>query len=557
MLAILLSAVFASTTMGSLNFPVTGNAQCKKHFTEGMLALHSFMYDRAHDRFAAAYKADPRCAMAHWGDAMTFNHPLWGEEDLASAKKTLAEIGDDARMTPTEKQLISAARVLFGDGDPKSRLRSWLEVAGRMHRDHPKDDELALQYALALIANSERLTDQKKLMQAAAIGMDVLQRNPQHPGAAHYIIHACDTPDHAVLALPAAERYAKIAPAASHALHMPTHIFVQLGMWERVARSNEAAWAASQADAKGKPIDKYDLHAYSWLAAAYLELGQAKRAEKLRAELAEWIAKEDHAYARVAYSDIAHLFVTDADAWDRLDPILKPISSPLPREEGDEAGSLGCAQHAPGGTLATRPPFGLMSLVRMRYLRAEAAMRRGEEAGVRAELDALKPLYESLEGWKAMYSATTYERRKAYENVFLLGARAYKDRGESSTGKAVEAIKKLTALGDPYANGPAFEPPGEQLLGDLYLATNKPKEALASYDAALVRHPRLSRSLLGAARAARAASLPDVARQRYAELADLWKDADPDLPALDEVRTGAKELTSGGAAPSAAKAPSP
>src|SRR5581483_5997323 len=193
------------------------------------------------------------------------------------------------------------------EGDPKSRLKSWLDHAEHMHRTYASDDEVSLEYALALIGNSERLSDQRKLMQAAAIGMDVLARKPMHPGAAHYVIHACDTPDHAILALPAAERYAKIAPAASHALHMPTHIFVQLGMWDRVARSNEVAWAASQKDSQGKTIDVYDWHSYSWLAAAYLELGQVKKAEQLVNDLAARIAKEDNSDPRFAYSLIAHL----------------------------------------------------------------------------------------------------------------------------------------------------------------------------------------------------------------------------------------------------------
>ena len=291
---------FLATQMGTLHFPVTGNAACKKHFNDGMLALHSFMYDRAHDHFKAAYTADPKCAMAHWGDAMAYNHPLWGEDDPVAAKKTLAQVADEKPLTAKERAFLAAARALFGDGSSKQRMSAWLGATERMYRDFPGDDEVALEHALALIANSERLSDQGRLMHAAAIGFDVIRRNPLHPGAAHYIIHACDTPDHAILALPAADRYAKIAPAASHALHMPTHIFVQLGMWDRVARSNEVAWAASEKDSQGKPIDKYDWHSYSWLAAAYSELGQLKRAASLMNELAARMAKEDNSDPRFA-----------------------------------------------------------------------------------------------------------------------------------------------------------------------------------------------------------------------------------------------------------------
>jgi hypothetical protein len=541
MLNLLFVGVFThASAMGALHFPVTGNASCNKLFTDGMLALHSFMYDRAHELFQAAAKADPKCEMAHWGDAMTFNHPLWSEEDLVSARAALAAVKSESHLTQKERAFLGAARALFGEGSPKDRLKAWLGAAEKMHQDHASDDEVSLEYALSLIANSERLSDQRKLMQAAAIGMDVLQRNPNHPGAAHYIIHACDTPDHAILALPAAERYARIAPAASHALHMPSHIFVQLGMWERVARSNEAAWPASENDAKGKPIDKYDWHSYSWLAAAYLELGQHQRASRLLDELRERMAKEDHADPRFAYSLIAHLYLTDADAWERIDELLKPIASHLPLEQGEAAGSLGCAQHAPGAGASTRYPVGLVSQQRVRYLRAEAAMRRGDEAAVKAELQALQPIYEAMEAWHAMFSPQSYERRKATEAVFLAGARAYRDKTPAAFAAAVDALKKLGEAGDPFANGPAFDPPADEWLGELYLAWNKPSEALAAFDAVLLRHPRLSRALLGAARAAKAANQPEVARARYAALSALWADADADLPALTEVRAGAR-----------------
>jgi tetratricopeptide (TPR) repeat protein len=536
----IVSFVLATTQMGALSFPVTGNAGCKKHFTDGMLALHSFMYERARGQFQDAAKADPKCAMARWGEAMTYNHPLWGEEDPAAARKALAEVRDEAGLTAREKDFLAAARVLSAEGDPKSRLRGWLAATEKMHKDFPADDEVALEHALALIGNSERLSDQRKLMQAAAIGLDVLQRKPTHPGAAHYVIHAFDTPDHAILALPAAERYAKIAPAASHALHMPSHIFVQLGMWDRVARSNETAWAASQADSKGKPIDKYDWHTYSWLAAAYLEQGQVKRAGQLLDELSAKLRGEDNADPRFAYGLILHFYLTDANAWTRLDELVKPIAAPLPLEAGEATGSLGCAQHAPGGASQTRFPIGLLSLEMSRGLRAEAAMQRGDEAAVRVELKAAEPVRGAMQAWEKMFSAQFLERRKTNDEALLAVARANHERTDAGWTRAADALKKLVALGDPYANGPPFDPPAEQRLGELYLAAGKPKDALAAFDASLQRHPRLSHSLLGAARAAAAAGQPELARARYRELAALWKDADADLPALEEVRAAAR-----------------
>jgi hypothetical protein len=526
--------------MGTLSFPITGNPACRKHFTEGMLALHSFMYPRAHREFQQAAKADPGCAMARWGDAMAYHHPLWGEDEPEAARQALAEVGAEGSLTAKERAFLGAARALYHEDPPKARLKAWLEAAERMHEDYPADDEVALQHALALIANSEQATDQGRMMRAAAIGLDVLARKPNHPGAAHYIIHACDTPDHAVLALPAAERYARTAPAASHALHMPSHIFVQLGMWERVARSNEASWAASEKDVAAGAGGKYDWHSYAWLTAAYLELGQVQHAERLLADLAARIAREDSSDLRFAYSLAAHLLLTDGGAWDRLEAILKPIAGHLPLEEGEAPESLGCAQHAPGGSRAGRHPIGLYSQQRLQDVRAEEAMRRGDEAGVKAALERVKAIQAAMEPWRPLFTPRYEERRRAFESALLLGARAWRDKSEPAVGKFAESIKKLAEAGDPFAGGPAFDPPGEQLLGELYLAAGRPKEALSSFDAALQRHPRLSRSLLGAARAAKAAGAPEIARARYATLAAQWASADPDLPALAEARAGAK-----------------
>ncbi|HET9751607.1 MAG TPA: hypothetical protein VFP52_01550, partial [Myxococcales bacterium] len=257
MLALLLAA-----GLGSSNFTATGPPGCQKLALEGVLALHSFMYEDARASFRKAEEQAP-CPIAFWGEAMTYDHPLWGEEDKKAAQAALARIPKDAKVSPAESGLIDAARALHTGGH-----EAWRDRLSRLHRELPRDDEVALFYALSLYATSDHGKDVRRAMQAAAIAMDVFERNPDHPGAAHYLIHACDSPDHAILALKAARKYAQIAPAASHALHMPSHIFVQLGMWADVERSNTAAFAASRQH--GRP----DWHSFSWLADARVELGR-------------------------------------------------------------------------------------------------------------------------------------------------------------------------------------------------------------------------------------------------------------------------------------------
>jgi hypothetical protein len=527
----------AAGQLGQISFPVSGNAACRQHFTDGMLAMHSFMYERAHTSFQAGIQADPRCAMARWGDAMAYNHPIWGDDDAPASRKALAGVIDEPALPAKERAFLRTARALFGEGEIKARQRDWLGATESMRREFPADDEVALQHALALIANSERLTDTGKLMRAAAIGLDVFARNPKHPGAAHYVIHAFDSPEHAILALPAAERYAQIAPAASHALHMPSHIFVQLGMWERVQRSNEAAWAASQHDARGKSIDAYDWHTYSWLVAAALELGQHHRAEGLLRELRERMAKEDHAEVRFAYSLVVGAYLAQTAAWDRADELLAPLLAPLPTEAGDPPGTLGCAQHAPGGKLSTRFPIGLVSVLRAHQLRAEAAMLRGDEAAVRRALEPTPPLLRAIEqGWGRMISADWKRRNLHLDEPLLAGARAMRARREPELARAAAAFK---AVAEGASSGPAFDLPDEVVLGELALAASKPAEALASFEAALHRHPRTARGLLGAARAAGASAQPSLAQRYYGELVELWKDADPGIAGLEEARRGA------------------
>jgi hypothetical protein len=308
-------------------------------------------------------------------------------------------------------------------------------------------------------------------------------------------------------------------------------------MWERVQRSNEAAWAASQNDARGKAIDAYDWHTYSWLVAAALELGQYRRAAGLVRELRERMAKEDHAEVRFTYSLVAGAYLAQTGAWDHVDELLAPLLAPLPTEAGDPPGTLGCAQHAPGGKLATRFPIGLVSVLRAHHLRAEAAMLRGDEAGLRSALGPTPPLLRAIEaGWGRMLSVDWKRRNMHLDESLLAAARAMRTRREPELARAAAAFR---AVAEGMSSGPAFDLPDEVVLGEIDLLAGKPAEALASFEAALHRHPRTAHALLGAARAARASAQPSLAQRYYGELAELWKDADPGIPGLEEARRGA------------------
>jgi len=231
MLGALSTAHAASRSLlGRIEFPTTGPKIAQQHFLRGMLAMHSFWYDEALDEFRAATKVAPSFAMGYWGEALTYYHPVWESENLVASRAAMAKIPANAPLSDRERGFIDAAKILFGDGDRETRWQAYASALAKLHDSYPKDDEAATLYSVALLGTRKRGHGFRPFAEAAAVSLGVLAHNPDHPGAAHYVIHAFDDPEHAVLALPAARRYAQIAPEASHAQHMPSHIFVQLGM---------------------------------------------------------------------------------------------------------------------------------------------------------------------------------------------------------------------------------------------------------------------------------------------------------------------------------------
>ncbi len=234
------------STLGKVDFPTSGSPAAQACFLRGLAALHSFWYEEAASQFRECTKAEPDFMMGYWGEAMTYNHPIWAEQDAESARKVLAKIVNTFRLTARERDYIAAVKMLYGTGDKLDRDLAYSRAMERIYKEYPDDLEAACFYALSLLG-TVRPGDKgfSRQMRAGAIVMDVYQKNPNHPGAAHYMIHAFDDPEHAILALPAARRYAEIAPEAHHARHMPAHIFLQLGMWPEEVASNISAWQAS------------------------------------------------------------------------------------------------------------------------------------------------------------------------------------------------------------------------------------------------------------------------------------------------------------------------
>jgi hypothetical protein len=531
--------------LGRIDFPITGTTECQRNFSEGMLALHSFLYDQAHVRFAAALAADRKCAMAAWGDAMAYDR-AWDDRDAAKGRAALARVSGEETLTPKERAFLGVARADYEKDLTSDAHAAWLAAAAAMHRDYPDDDEVTLQYALALLFNyNGDDAHVREQMEAGALALQVLQHNPQHPGAAHYAIHAFDSPEHAILALPAARLYARIAPAGSHALHMPSHVFTQLGMWRDVVPSNEQAYAASVAweKSRGHTPSEYDWHAYLWLVSAHLELGQRAVARKLVDAAAALLvaSKDDSSELRDNYLSMVTNYVTQTGRWGELEAMMAPVLAPA-FDEGSTAGHVACAMHAPGGKGESRLPTVLIDRVEADFFRAETAIRLGDEATAVKRVADAKALQAQMALWQKVLPPNIVKGWDARGEMLLLRAHAAAKPSAAAQKKVIEGLEKYTgeSPGD-FASGPAMERPVRELLGEALLAAGKPKEALARFEADLYARPNRALALLGAARAAKAAGDPHTARAHYVALAELWKDADADLPELAEVKAGAND----------------
>src|SRR5262249_46334789 len=341
-------------------------------------------------------KIDPDFAMGYWGEAMSYNHPIWGQQDTEAGRRALAKIPDikqAAKLTERERAFIEAARILYGEGDKLARVEPYRAAMEKDYRENPEDREAAAFYALALLGTVRRGDKGfARQMKAGAIALEVYQKNPDHPGAAHYVIHSFDDPEHAILALPAAFRYAQIAPASSHARHMPSHIFLQLGMWPEAAASNESAWKVSDDWVKGKnlSLSLRDYHSDHWLTYIYCQQGRFSKAEGLINFLRQTM--KDHGRESVRwYDDTAAAFLVESGRWSMAATLFEAAPA-----QAAEAGYGGHGSHGATGESNAKPKAQTMAPNTRRgmslppFVRALAAASNGspEAESLLAEMRA-------------------------------------------------------------------------------------------------------------------------------------------------------------------------
>ncbi|MGZ6988473.1 MAG: hypothetical protein ACXVH0_05900, partial [Thermoanaerobaculia bacterium] len=444
--------VAQSSDLGRIDFPTSGPAEAQKHFLRGALLLHSFEFDDAADEFRAAQKIEPGFAMAYWGEAMTYNHPLWMERDRDAAVAALQRLAPtpEARRakapTEREKEDLDAVETLYAEGEKADRDGAYAEAMKRLHEKYPEDLDAASLYALSLLGTTEGKRDIPTYMRAAGIAEEVFAKNPLHPGAVHYLIHCYDDPVHAPLGMRVARVYAKIAPAAGHALHMPSHIFFASGMWEEAAASNAAAWKASLDRAQRKSLGsgEHNFHALLWLEYANLELGRYADARRALALIEKDAAESKSTRARSHLAMMRAAYLVETRQWDGDAAGLSVETDDLPQK---------------GLTLFVE---GSRSLERKDRAAAERAL-----ADLQAVAKANAEGTHSSTGMSyMMHRSSGADTVMAKElEAKILFAKGETDRAVALAREAASAEDKLNfEFGPPVVVKPAHELAGEMLL---------------------------------------------------------------------------------------------
>ena len=563
-----------SQDLGTIDFPTSGSPAAQPLFIKGVLLMHSFEYDDAREAFVEAQKTDPNFAMAYWGEAMTFNHPVWQRTSPDLAKAALNKLAPtaDARRaraaTEKEKDWLGAVERLSGNGDKLARDLAYADAMKRMLEKYPGDDEVRSFYALALLGTSHGGRDFSIYMRAAALVEQVYAKNPQHPGAAHYLIHAYDDPIHAPLGLRYADAYSKIAPAASHALHMPSHIYVAMGMWDESAAINERSVKAADArrDAKKLDVDARGFHALLWLVYSYTQQGRYEDARGIMAQL-EAAAQESGSERTRSHLALARAaWLIETRKWGEAKaPVM---AKGLPKDAAiADLFAIGFAAirsgNRPAGSAALQAMAQLMESAPVNLAPVRPAPSTGGKPlppGVKPIAPAPGPVAVPAPGTKLppppapnapQAPSPGHEAHAAAVGLPTAGSsdirvpQVMAQQLEAlllfSEGRREEALvlarqAAVVEAGLPFEFGPPIpvKPVNEQ-VGEMLMDLRRPKEAMEAFELSLKRNPKRALSLLGLARAARAAKDTATAERAYAELREIWKKADKTLPELKEI----------------------
>jgi len=552
----------AQNQLGVIDFPTSGSPAAQPLFIKGVLLMHSFEYDDAREAFIEAQKADPGFAMAYWGEAMTFNHPVWQRTSPDLARTALAKLAatPDARRakaaTEKEKDWLSAVEKLSSPGEKLARDLAYADAMKRMAEKYPNDDEVKSFYALALLGTNHGARDFSLYMRAAALVEQVYAKNPQHPGAAHYLIHAYDDPVHAPLGLRYADAYSKIAPAASHALHMPSHIYVAMGMWDEAASINERSVKAADVrrDAKKLDVDQRGFHALLWLVYSYTQQGRYDEARAVLTQM-DAAAKESGSVRTRSHLALARAaWLIETRKWgDAKAPVP---SADLPKDAAiADLFAIGFAGARSGNRAGVSAALQQMAALMEEAPVNGAPVRSNPSAPARPGVSPINrgPVAVPAPGIRPVAPQAPSAPQAPVAAVGMPMGGGGDPRVAQVMAQQLEAVllfaegRREEALvlarqaavveaSLPFEFGPPVPvKPVNELVGEMLMDLRRPKEAMEAFELSLKRTPRRALSLLGLARAAMASKDIATAQRAYGELRDIWKKADKTLPELKEL----------------------
>ena len=453
----------AQPALGETTFPNSGAPEAQEPFLQGVLLLHSFEYDDAREAFREARRTDPDFALAAWGEAMTHNHPIWQRQDRDAALAALESLGAGWRTageTDREDGYLATLAVLYGDGDKDERDDAYADAMRDLAGRFPDDLDARAFYALALLGTAHEGRDFTTYMEAAAVAEEVFAENPRHPGAAHYLIHAYDDPVHAPLGLRPARVYAGVAPAASHALHMPSHIYLALGMWEETAEMNRRSFEAAKAgtDRKGQALNGHGWHALWWWHYAATQLDDTALARDLFRRALYLAGDEPTETARAHVARIRAQHVFGGGDINALSAVADEIAAPFAFETVYDAYTVGFFAASSGDPQTGRAA-------------SDAVAAFADEPGAR---------------WSDRAAALQVE--------------AMLRRAEGDADAALALLREAAAIEEaaPLTFGPpAPVVPSHEVLGFVLLDLDRPAEAADAFEAALRRAPNRRESVEG------------------------------------------------------------
>jgi hypothetical protein len=494
------------TTLGKVNFETSCTPEAQKLFNQGMLYQHSFWYRASQRTFEDVLKADPECGIAYWGTALSL---LWNPhvappaKNLAEGAAAIAKGKSVGAKTARERDYLDALGVMYGDFDKvdhRTRIVAYAKAMEQLAQRYPNDDEAQIHYALALNTSASPADKTyANQLKGAAILEPISQRQPDHPGVAHYLIHLYDYPPIAEKGLDAARRYAKIAPAAPHALHMPSHIFTRVGYWsESIASNAEAARVARESK------DFHDqLHAMDYQVYAYLQLGQDQKAK----------AVMDEATSVAGFTET---FLAG--------PYALAIS---PARYAVERGDWKAASE-----LQVRPsPLPQVQAISY-FARALGAARSGNPDAAKADIAKLAELRDKLRDAKDAYWSEQVDIQRQVATAWVLHAEGKHDDALAAMSAAAEAEDKT----EKHPVTPGVPKPARELYGVMLLESGKPAEALAAFEATLKKEPNRLGATAGAAKAAEKAGDNAKAQEYYKKVVAIAGDADKSRTEVSDAR---------------------